>query len=277
MKPFTFILLSAMSLRADLTLTPAPDHRGEADTAFAIFDNLDTLGSDGSGSSVADDSFNLPDAGLTQSTSIASPGGLKFNTFTDRRVYTFDATTNWTITADPSVPYNTATLRIHEYGGGQPGSAVTIGAGLTDYTYSLNGLAPSSLTAEVFIFNEGTAAERYEYVTTALWQLPLSSTDLDLNIIGFSDAHDSIDSFILDLDTNAITSPSPPPSPELTVSASEVIISWPSESSASLESSTDLTNPEAWQPVTTAPSTHNGKNQVSLPISAVASFFRLRQ
>lgn len=276
MKPLLTTLLFTTSLHADLTLTPPPANRGQADTAFAVFDSLDGLNlSDGTGDSSSDDSLNLDSANLNQSTNIPFPGGVKFTTFTDRRVYTFDAPSNWTISATPSISYNTATLRLHEIGGSQPGSngQALPGSGLTDYTYTLNTLSPTTLTAEVFVFNEGTAAERYEYVTTVVWQLPSSTSTLDLNVLGYADAHDSIDSFILDLET---VTPSTPPTPEITYSNSEITISWPLESTANLESCSDLSDPEDWQPVSTSPTTVQGRNTITLPLSSESSFFRLR-
>ena len=279
MKTLLFLLLPVASLQADLTLTPAPENRGENTTAFAIFDSLSGLSfSNATGNSNADSSHNLSNAVLSQSAAVGFPGGVKLNTPIDFRVYTFTSATDWTITATPQISYNTATLRIHEYGGAQPGSTgqALPGSGLTDYTYTLNSTSPTSLTAEVFIFDEGTSRERFEYVTTAVWTLSEPASNLDLKVLGNNDAHDSIDSFILDLETTTPTPSATPPNLQITHSGAQVTLSWPEGTTAILESTTDLTDPESWQPVETEPASNNDQNNVTLPHSATSTYFRLK-
>lgn len=278
MKALPLFFLPLASLHADLTLTPAPDNRGESNTAFAIFDSLAGLSfSNATGNSEADSSHNLTSAALNQSAAISFPGGVKLNNPADFRVYTFTSAADWTITATPAITYNTATLRIHEFGGAQPGTdgqALPSG-GLTDYTYNLNNSPPTSLTAEVFVFEEGTTRERFQYVTTAVWNLAEPATTLELIVLGNLDAHDSIDSFILDLERTAPTTLALP-TPAITYSGSEITISWPEGTTAILESSTNFNDPESWKPVEVAPSSHNDRNEVVLPSSSAPTFFRLK-
>lgn len=276
MKSLLLPLLLAPALHADLTLTPAPANRGQSDTAYAIFDSLDGLSfSNATGTSAADYSHNLTDAVLSQAAAVPFPGGVKLNNPEDFRVYTFTSATDWTISATPDISYNTATLRIHEYGGAQPGTdgEALPDSGLTDYTFTLNTVPPTSLTSEVFIFEEGTERERYEYVTTAVWNLSESTTSLSLNVLGYQDAHDSIDSFVLDLET--IAPEVTPPAPSLTVSPTSITVSWPNTIKATLQKTEDLSNPESWSDVVALPNDNGTHFSVILPPSNVPTFFQL--
>jgi Legume lectin domain len=61
------------------------------------------------------------------------------------------------------------------------------------------------------------------------------------------------------------------------LSGANIVVAWPANSSAyQLESNPDLSNNSGWANVTNSVSVTNGLNQVTLPVSAGATFFRLQ-
>jgi hypothetical protein len=274
MKNFISLMMLPIScLHADLALTPAPVTRGEPNTAFAIFDSLEGLSSNNAtGTSSADSFFQLTDAVLTQDTPVSPPGGLKFNTASDRRVYTFSSATEWTITATADIAYRSAALRIHEYGSSSRGDG-TNPVGLTDYFFKLNDSAPTKASATAYVFDEGTDLERTEYVTTVTWQLSESTNELNLSISGYESSHDSIDSFVLDLDDTT-----PVAMPELTIVQhdGEIQLSWPADTNAILQRTTSDAIQDDWSTVDTVPVQDGERMSVTLPLSDTTTFFRLQ-
>ena len=264
-------LLPIVSVHADLSLLPVPENRGTEGTAYAEFDSFAGLSdSNALGATNADSASGITNPRLIHSTPIFFPGGVKYNTATDRRVYTFVPASNWSLTGTPDVQYDKATLRIHEFGNAGFGSGPD-SPGMTDYTFSLNSIAPTSKTVEAFVFDAGTATERYQYVTTITWLLDAPTNDLSISINGYADAHDSIDAFVLDLERQpSLTKPS------ISIVDGMIQLSWPTSANAILQSSSNLTSPGSWTDVAAEPTEENGMSVLSLPLEGPSKFFRLR-
>ncbi|MEM9080003.1 MAG: hypothetical protein AAGC74_04855 [Verrucomicrobiota bacterium] len=214
---------------------------------------------------------------MTQTASLAFPGGVKFTTATDRRIYTFDSATDWTLAGTSTVSYNKATLQTVELLSGTFGNGAPV-TGLTSYNVTLNGIAPTTASAQartetITIDVGGTPFnfDRSIALTTFTWELPTSSTTVSLNLTGPSSSHDSIDAFVLDLETI----PSSPPTPEIFIANNQVTLSWPSDSLATLKSTTNLSDPNSWQNVNTTPVISGNNYQVTIAIPNDPTFFRL--
>ncbi|MDP0492607.1 MAG: hypothetical protein Q7Q71_16290 [Verrucomicrobiota bacterium JB023] len=273
MKTLLLVIVPCHLLQADLTLTPAPDSRDEEGSSYAIFDTFEGLSSfNATGTCPADESAGMTNATLQQTTPLSDPGGIKYNTATDRRVYTFNAATYWILSGNPASPYQRGTLRLHEYINetSDDGSGFQ---GLTAYAALLNGEQATEATVEAFIQNEGTAEQRIELVTSFTWELAAATSLLELTLEGYVDAHDSIDSFVLDLSADSRSST--PPIPSLAFSEDKVIASWPDTGTYSLQTSSDLSDPDSWENAGGEVTQENGTTQVTLP-RANQGFFRLQ-
>jgi hypothetical protein len=73
------------------------------------------------------------------------------------------------------------------------------------------------------------------------------------------------------------TSTEPIPIPAISISGDEITLSWPSGEDIALQSSQNLADPGSWQPVTEPITTSDGSAQVTLPMTASATFFRLQE
>lgn len=120
--------------------------------------------------------------------------------------------------------------------------------------------------------------ESYPYDTTpwivnsASFQFVASGNDT----LKFGEVATRFDWWGLVLDNISVVSVSPPLM--LTVSGSNVILTWPGEATGfTLESTTNLTAPVTWTSVSLAPEVVNGQNSVTVPISGERQFFRLKQ
>lgn len=68
----------------------------------------------------------------------------------------------------------------------------------------------------------------------------------------------------------------PPAQLSLRQSGTNVLVSWPALPGYQLQSSADLSAPQAWAPVSEPVNSSNGSNSVLIPIGPPAQFFRLR-
>jgi hypothetical protein len=67
----------------------------------------------------------------------------------------------------------------------------------------------------------------------------------------------------------------PPTLSVIAANKDSVTFSWPAVSGFNLYSTTNLTSPVAWSPVTNVPAISNGTNSVNLNADGPASFFKL--
>ncbi|GHC61067.1 hypothetical protein [Roseibacillus persicicus] len=273
-----FQTLLALSLvlkaQADLSLFTIPDTRNEENSAFASFDSLAGLSdTNATGSSPADASANLVQPILSQTTPLAFPGGIKYTDENDRRLYTFSAAANIQITATANVPFQTATLQVSEVLNSSFEEGDDAPQGLTGYSVLLNSSQPTEALVSFVTLDAGTLFERTLAITSFTWTLPGAATTVDLSLIGYADAHDSIDAFVLDL----APSPAPEtlPSPELSLTESEIQISWPSTLTAQLQATQNLAEPDSWTEVSATVEEQGDHKFVTLPRTTSPTFFRL--
>lgn len=269
----TFSLLAAGPLFADLSLFRIPDTRGGNNTAYATFDGFSGLSrTNATGTTAPEQASNLSAVSLSQTTPLSFPGGLKFTTATDLRVYTFTAPVAWQLAATSTVPFQEVTLQVSELLDPSREEEGLILPGLTGHTVALSGIAPTRSSVASYLLDEGTIFERAIEITTFHWSLATPMTTVAITMNGYEDAHDSIDAFTLDL----APAPTPPtlPAPDLTVQNGQVMLSWPSHHRATLEQHTGTENTLTWETVNAPIATEGGLNTVTLPASQ-RSLFRL--
>lgn len=268
-------LLLAVPLCADTSGLLVPALRGSNSTAYAEWDTFSGLSTvNGTGSASPDAVHQLTGAVLTQSSPLSFPGGLKYTTATDLRVYTFDSATNWTLSGTSDVGYNRATLRTVELLDSSRGDGEEP-VGLTDYSVTLNTVLPASTSTEArteTVTINGYSFDRDIAITTFIWELPQEVTALNLILLGPADSHDSLDAFVLDLENVSEL-----PTPQISVAGNQVTVLWPESSSATLQSSDDITDSHNWLDVTTGVGIVNGFHSITFTAGAVPTFFRFRQ
>ncbi len=83
---------------------------------------------------------------------------------------------------------------------------------------------------------------------------------------------------VIFLADNMSVTPAPePPSLRISRSGDQIQLSWPADATAfSLQSNTNLQNPNSWRVITNTPTVTGGNKAVGLPLEAWDSFFRLR-
>lgn len=269
--PFALLLCITSSSRADLAHFQIPTSRGDNNSAHATFDSFRGLSSiNATGTTTPEQSSNLTSVALSQTTPLTFPGGLKFTTATDLRVYTFTAAASWQLSATAAAPFQEVMLQVSELLDTSRVAAGEVLPGLTGYTLSLAGNAPTASRVESYLLDEGTLFERVVEVTTFHWTLAHPATSLTITMDGYRDAHDSIDAFALDLAPAA--QPSPLVAPEISLQNGLVTLSWSSPTNAILQRYTRDQNGPAWETVAAPVIVSGGRKLVTLPVSDSALF-----
>lgn len=266
-------LFALSSAWADLSLFRIPETRGNNNTAYATFDGFSGLSSiNATGTTLPEQSSNLTSAALSQTTPLSFPGGLKFTTATNLRVYTFLAAASWQLSAEASVPFQEVTLQVSELLDASRGEEGEVLPGLTGYTVALAGISPTATDVDSFVLGEGTLFERSVEITTFRWSLPTPTTTASITLEGYPDAHDSIDAFSLDLAPAA--RPTTLAAPEIALRDGQVVLSWPATTEAILQRLAQGEGERSWQPVVAPVTTSEGLHSVILAANK-SDFFRL--
>ena len=149
----------------------------------------------------------------------------------------------------------------------------------SQYAVNLNGQTPSGInveTATQVVEVLGFTFEIDLAITTFTWTLPNPTDQVLIELEGALDLHDSVDAFVLDLETVISAKPLPLTAPDISLADGQITVSWPIATGGTLQLSSDLSASEPWADVTTPPTVADETNSLSFPLSLQATFFRLR-